>query len=176
MFSGEKVTMRDLFAASLIGSANNATLAYVRELGIPEEEFVKKMNRKAIMLGLEQTEFSDVTGLDVGNISTAYEVVMLAHTAFTEYPDIAHMTSSKEYSFTVKESDREHTMRNSNKLMAEWGIDVSGGKTGYLYEARYCLVVKGVGKDERLMAVVLGSPSEVEHFADIKKLLNMDVN
>ncbi|MEK7557258.1 MAG: serine hydrolase, partial [Patescibacteria group bacterium] len=89
---GETVSVRDLFHASLVASANNATLAYVRALKISEEEFVREMNRKAVSLGLEQTEFTDVTGLDVGNISTAYEVARLAEAAFT-YPEIAAASS-----------------------------------------------------------------------------------
>lgn len=170
---GETVTMRDLFHASLMSSANNATLAYVRSLGIPAEEFVREMNRKAVSLGLEQTEFTDVTGLDVGNISTAYEVARFAATAFENYPDIARATSMGEYTFTVSSSGREHTLHNSNKLITEWGETVSGSKTGYLYEARYCLVVRGSGDAGNRLAVLLGSPSEIESLAEMKKLLHL---
>ncbi len=172
---GEQVTMRDLFNASLLGSANNATLAYVRQLNIPKEEFVRAMNRKAIELGLEQTQFKDITGLNPDNLSTAYEVAVLAKTAFTQYPAIATATSQQEYKFVVGGSGREHIIRNSNKVVSEWGEQVSGSKTGYLYESKYCLVVQGAGEQADRIAVVLGSPSEVEHFADIKKLLHMDI-
>lgn len=169
---GETVTMRNLFHASLLSSANNATLAYVRTLGIPAEEFVREMNRKAVTLGLEQTEFTDITGLDAGNVSTAYDVARLAEAAFA-YPDIAQATSAKEYAFTVGGSNREHVIRNSNKLVTDWGEAVTGSKTGYLYEARYCLVVRGAEEEGSRIAVVLGSPSEVENLADTKKLLHL---
>ena len=169
---GEMVSMRDLFYASLMSSANNATLAYVRVLDIPEEQFVQEMNRKAVTLGLEQTEFTDVTGLDVGNISTAYDVARLAETAFRDYPEIARATSQKEYSFVVGGSGREHTIRNSNKLITEAGEAFAGSKTGYLYEARYCLVVQGSGETGGKIAVVLGSPSESENLADVGELLH----
>lgn len=168
---GETATARDLFRTSLMSSANNATLAYVRAVGIPPEEFVREMNRKAVSLGLEQTEFTDVTGLDVGNVSTAYEVARMASVAFA-YPEIAEATSLKEYAFTLGGSGREHLIRNSNKLMTEWGEEVSGSKTGYLYEARYCLVVRGAGESASRLAVVLGSPSEIESLAEMKKLLH----
>ncbi|MEX0649990.1 MAG: serine hydrolase [Candidatus Andersenbacteria bacterium] len=172
---GETVTMRNLFNASLLGSANNATLAYVRELGISKEDFVRDMNRKAIELGLEQTEFADVTGLDTHNISTAYEVARIAQVAFEHYPEIAAATTQKEYAFTVVGTGREHTIRNTNKLVSEWGEEVSGSKTGYLYEARFCLVTQGAGEQAGRITVILDSPSEVEHFADTKKLLYMNV-
>lgn len=172
---GETVTMRDLFAASLLGSANNATAAYVRQLGISQEMFVQEMNRKAIALGLEQTEFTDVTGLSPENISTAYEIAILANYAFANYPDISDITSKKEYAFAVRGSNREHTIRNTNKLVQAGHMEVVGSKTGFLYEAGYCLVVQGAGKYANRVAVVLNDISEEAQFIDIQKLLTMQI-
>lgn len=171
---GENVTMKDLFHASLLGSANNATLAYVREMGLSKEEFVQAMNRKSVSLGLEQTEFVDVTGLDPDNVSTAYEVARIAEYAFDHYPEMAEITSRSEYQM-VTSSGREHIIRNTNKLVSEYGEVISGGKTGYLYESKYCLVAAGAGELSDRIAVILGSPSEFENFADTRKLLHLAV-
>ncbi|MEK7500004.1 MAG: hypothetical protein AAB649_05365, partial [Patescibacteria group bacterium] len=172
---GETVSMKDLFTASLLGSANNATLAYVRQLGIPEEEFIQEMNRKAIMLHLEQTEFFDVTGLNPKNVSTAYEIAVLAHHAFANYPEISSATSQKEYSFAVRGSNREHTIHNTNKLISENNLQTSGSKTGFLYEAGYCLVTQGAGIYKDRIAVVMNEMSEDAQFAEINQLLKMQV-
>lgn len=172
---GETVSMKDLFTASLLGSANNATRAYVRQLGISDKEFIQEMNRKAIMLNLEQTEFVDVTGLNSKNVSTAYEVATLAHHAFTTYPAIAEATSQKEYSFTVRGTGREHTIRNTNKPVAEGKLAITGSKTGFLYEAGYCLVVQGAGIYKDRIAVVMNEISEHAQFAEIERLLKMQV-
>jgi serine-type D-Ala-D-Ala endopeptidase (penicillin-binding protein 7) len=170
---GETVTMRDLFMASLVSSANNATQAMVRQSGIPEQEFIRRMNTKAIELSLEQTQFTEGTGLDPENISTAYEVAKIAAAAF-QYPDIAEATSRYEYSFTIKGSGRQHTIRNSNKIFTDENQQpLSGSKTGYLLEAGYCLVVRGQGEQEHKIAVILGSPSESGHFRDIQRLLQL---
>lgn len=172
---GEKVTMKDLFYASLLGSANNATLAYVRQLGVPKDEFVRAMNRKAVELGLEQTEFHDVTGLSPQNVSTAYEAAIMAKTAFAKYPAIREATIAKEYPFVVGGSGREHTIRNTNKLVSEFGEQTGGTKTGYLYEAGYCLVMQGEGEIGTRMGVILNAPSEQGHFADMQRLLHLNV-
>ena len=172
---GETVTMRDLFNASLLGSANNATMAYVRQLNIPQEEFIQEMNRKAIALNLEQTEFFDVTGLNPKNVSTAYEVATLAHHAFTKYPEISQATSQKEYTFTVRGSGREHTIHNTNKPVVDGELQVTGSKTGFLYEAGYCLVVQGAGSQKDRIAVVMNDISEDSQFAEISRLLKMQV-
>ncbi len=173
LFAGEDVTMRDLWHASLVGSANNATLAYVRNLGVPEEEFVQAMNRKAIELGLEQTRFVEVTGLDPNNISTAYEVAKFAAVAFTEYPEISKATSLPSYSFTVPANGREHTINNTNRNIRPDHQPYRGSKTGYLYEAGYCLVVQGTGEQEDLVAVILGGLAEEWQFVDIERLLQV---
>jgi D-alanyl-D-alanine endopeptidase (penicillin-binding protein 7) len=165
--------MKDLFNASLLGSANNATLAYVRQLGITQEAFVQEMNRKAITLGLEQTEFTDVTGLSPENVSTAYEIAIMAHHAFTNYPEISQATSQKEYAFTVRGTAREHTIKNTNKMVQEGSLEVIGSKTGFLYEAGYCLVIEGAGKYKGIVAVVMDTPSEDAQFVEIDRLLKM---
>lgn len=170
---GEFVTMRDLFYASLIGSANNATLALVRGMDMPEEEFVIEMNRKAVALGLEQTTFVDVTGLDPDNIATAYDVARLAETAFTQYPAIVEATSQVEYNFVIGGSGREHIIRNTNKLVSRDKEETTGTKTGYLDEARWCLVMKGKGELANRIAVILGHPNEQRYFTEVRKVLEL---
>lgn len=172
---GETVTMRDLFHASLLGSANNATKAYVRQLPGDPTEFVQAMNRKAIELGLEQTHFEDVTGLKPGNVSTAYEVAIMAQHAFQHYPAIAQATRHGGYAFIIGGSGREHTIQNTNKLIADEGMALGASKTGYLDEAHYCLVIQGHENDHRII-VLLGSPSEEHNLADAKALLQREVS
>lgn len=170
---GETVMMKDLFNASLLGSANNATMAYVRQLGMSKDEFVQAMNRKAVELHLEQTEFHDVTGLTSQNVSTAYEVAVMAHYAFTHYSEISKATSQKEYAFTVHGTNRKHTIHNTNKPVQLGEMNVTGSKTGFLYEAGYCLVVEGADALKNRVAVVMNDPSEDAQFAEIKRLLQM---
>lgn len=173
LHNGESVTMRDLFTASLLGSANNATRAYVRTLGVSEEEFVRRMNRKAIALGLEQTYFTDVTGLRATNISTAYDIGRLAEVAFRGYPDITRATAQADYTFDVQGSGREHTIKNTNRLVTDHLLAVTGSKTGYLDEAGYCLVVQRSGALRHLLVVVLGSPTQESNEQQVYKLFDV---
>ena len=52
---GTKVTVKDLFYSSLVGSANNATIAMARQTGLSNADFVALMNKKAKALGLTHT-------------------------------------------------------------------------------------------------------------------------
>ncbi len=165
---GETVSLKDLLYASIVGSANNATLALVRSTGIPKEEFVERMNQKAIKLGLETTHFIDPTGLDPANVSSAYDIARLAEEAFKN-EIIKDAASRNEYYLIVQNTGRAHTVKNPNKLLGvESGVGAS--KTGYLNEAGYCLAVQLAQKDN-IIVVVLGSASKEANFADVKKLV-----
>ena len=48
--SDDQMAIEDLFYASLVGSANNATQALVHSTGLTGEEFVSKMNKKPKVL------------------------------------------------------------------------------------------------------------------------------
>src|SRR3989344_4524081 len=127
----------------------------------------------AIALGLEQTEFVDVTGLSEKNVSTAYEIALMAHHAFAKYPEISQATSQREYAFTMRGTGREHTIKNTNKPVHDGSLEVIGSKTGFLYEAGYCLVVEGAGKYKNMVAVVMDTPSEQAQFVEIERLLKV---
>ena len=79
--AGEQLTVRDLLAAALIQSANDAAFALAAHVGdgsVPR--FVQLMNEKAAELGLEDTHFVRPDGLDTpGHFSSAEDVLALSH-------------------------------------------------------------------------------------------------
>lgn len=165
---GEIVSLKDLFYALMVGSANNATLALVRSTGISQKEFVEEMNRKAISLGLESTYFKEPTGLDPENVSSAYDIARLTALAFKN-ETIKTAASQNEYYLVVQNTGREHIVKNPNKLLGN-DAGICASKTGYLNEAGYCLAVQSAQKDN-IIVVVLQSPSKEASFEDVKKLV-----
>ena len=83
---GETVTVRDLFSLMLVASANEAAVALARSTGL--ENFVAAMNQKALGLGMHQSQFTDETGLDAGNVASPHDLASLAQAAFSQ-PDVA---------------------------------------------------------------------------------------
>jgi len=67
----EQVALGDLLHMSLMCSDNAATRVLVRESGLAPEDFLARMNRKAVELGLARTRFVEFTGLDERNVATA---------------------------------------------------------------------------------------------------------
>lgn len=164
---GEHVTVQDLFFASLVASANNATVALVRGSGLTEEQAVRLMNEKAKTLGLTKTAFVDLTGLSEGNVSSPREFAVLASHAFAQ-KDIFEATSTKQYKITAA-TGVGRTILTTNHLLRD--DKVVAGKTGFIEEAGYNLVSLVRIGNRTLLTVVFGAASNEERFSETEKLL-----
>ena len=165
----EQVERMDLLYHSLMSSDNAATRTLVRTSGISKEEFLKRMNRKATILGLNQTRFTEFTGLEEGNVSCAADMAQLLRFAL-RYDLISKITSEKEYSYRSK--TRNHRLVNTNRLVRYTNMDIRGGKTGYIRRAGWCLATWVRQGDRDVISVVLGAPNNPARFAETKRLIN----
>jgi serine-type D-Ala-D-Ala endopeptidase (penicillin-binding protein 7) len=164
----ERVRLGDLLHMSLMCSDNCATRVIARESGLPAEDFLARMNRKAVELGLGHTRFVEFTGLDERNVSTAADVAHLLRAA-GEQPVFRDISTTRSYEFR---SDRwPHAVHNTNRLLYSH-YEILGGKTGFIQEAGYCFAtwVRSQGRD--VIAVVLGAPTNATRFADVVRVLN----
>ncbi len=163
---GAILAVRDILNVALIGSANNMANALARSTKLSKPAFVTEMNTKAKALGLSHTTFVDPTGIEVDNVSTALEIAALGLEAFA-LPDVVRATTTARYSVTL--ASGTHTVKNTNGLLIDDknGLYVLGGKTGYLEESKWNLVVKL--RDARMHpieVVVLGAANQRQSFND----------
>ncbi len=172
---GATMTMRDLFFSSIVGSANNATMALVRGSGLEMKRFVARMNRTANQLKMTSSSFVDPTGMSEKNVSTARDIGILATAAFRT-PAIREPASTPTYRFTVRRPRMEKVIRTTNRLLAQDDtLTIDGGKTGYLEEAQNNLVVQLERKPKHpaappLLIVILGAPDKAHLFVTAKSL------
>lgn len=127
---GDKVTVKDLIYGTLLPSGSDAVNALVRTISGSEEEFVKLMNNKVKELGLNNTYFSNAIGKDEGNYSSMYDVSKILEYALSNQ-------TFKEI-FTTK----EYSVNNSLLKGPLYKLDsnlITGAKTGFTYDAMYCL-------------------------------------
>jgi D-alanyl-D-alanine carboxypeptidase len=169
---GETLTVKDLYYTGLIGSANNAINALARSTGLSKPEFVKRMNDKASSLGLKNTRFTDPTGLDTTNVSTAADYAKLAVAGLKDLR-ILQGTTAPSYAFKTINTGVSHVITNRDKMVGSaWYI--TGMKTGYLDEAMYCLMVKARASKTSttdVLTVVLGSATDTQRYAETKALI-----
>lgn len=164
----EKVKLDDLLHMSLMCSDNVATRVLVRESGMKSDDFLARMNRKAVELGLARTRFVEFTGLDERNVSTAADCARLL-VAAAENRTIQHISTTRTHEF--RSNRRPHMVANTNRLL--YGrYEVLGGKTGYINEAGYCYATwLRTSQGRERVAVVLGAPTAATRFADVVRLM-----
>ncbi len=175
LYLGDRVELRDLFELSLVGSANTATFALVNSLGFSKEEYVDLMNSKAKELGLKNTSFADVTGLSVDNISNAREIAILTQEALAR-PEIQKVVEKGILTLETKQGRKLKIESTDSLLTKDLGLELKGGKTGYLPEAGYCFSAKFNKGDEEIITVVLNAESLSDRFNDTLNLVNWSYN
>ena len=171
----ERVALRDLLHMTLMCSDNAATRILVRESELAPEDFLARMNQKALELGLTHTRYVEFTGLDERNVSTASDVARLLHVAANQ-PTIKEITTTRSYEFSStrpygsRNIPRLHMVANTNRLL--YGrYEVLGGKTGFIQESGYCLATWLRAGGREMIAVVLGAPTNATRFADVMRLV-----
>lgn len=156
---GEKITVENLLYAALIPSANDAayTLANYNSKG-NIDEFVKKMNQKALELGLYDTHFTNPIGLDEeGNYSSAYDLTLLGRYAYSK-AFIRQATVLKDREISSTNGRLVHKLKTTNDLLNSY-LKVLGLKTGTTDQAGECLIaVIENDKGRDILTVTLGSP------------------
>ena len=168
--NGIPLTYRDVFYSMMVGSANNAANAIARLTGLAREDFVAQMNARARAAGLSRTRFTDPTGIDPANVSTAREAAALLIGALDQY-EIRKAASTGFYDIQLAEG--KHVLKNTNQILTNDrnGLTVLGGKTGYLNDVGWNLAVKMEDARKRpLVVVVIGAGTNTKSFNDAIRL------
>lgn len=170
----EKMTVKDLFKAVAIGSANDATVVLAERVAGTEEKFVKKMNEKAKELGLKDTNFKNAVGLDTANhYSSAYDMALMAR-ELVKHEKIFEFTTVYE-DYLRQNTDNKFWLVNTNRLIKTYdGAD--GLKTGYTKEAGYCLTATAKKDSMRLIATIMGSSDSKSRNSNMTTLLDYGYN
>ena len=169
---GFELSLYDLLHAGLMNSDNRAMRALARATCGDQKTFAAEMNKKIKRLGLKKTAFSEPTGLDSKNVSTACEVAKILHYSY-EYPLIAEITSKKKYRVTVLNRKNTYRQMANTNLLTVSPYKVLAGKTGYIRAADYCLTTIVENKNgKKLAAVVLGVPGDKLRFKETRRLLD----
>lgn len=166
---GERITARNLLAALLIQSANDAAVALAEHVSGSEDAFSSAMEETARDLDLTRTRAENATGFDnLRHFSSAADVARLLSAAWRQ-PDVGPLLRTE--SLTVRSVDGRilHPLETTNRLLG-LRTDVLGGKTGLTEAAGQNLAVMAESPGEHLVvAVVLGSSGR---FTDMENLLN----
>ena len=171
---GDKYKVIDLLKGVAMASANDAVVALAEKTYGSKEHFIEAMNKKAESLGLKNTHFVNVHGLDEeGHYSSAYDMSVMAR-ELLKHEKILDFTRVYE-EYLTKPDGSQIWLVNTNKLVRFYdGVD--GLKTGFTKNAGYCLTATGKKNNLRLISVVMGEESIEKRSSDTVKLLNYGFN
>jgi D-alanyl-D-alanine carboxypeptidase (penicillin-binding protein 5/6) len=169
-----KVPVEDLIKGMVVQSGNDATVALAEGVAGTVERFVQMMNDQAKVLGMKNTSYKNPEGqTEAGQTTTARDLGTLATRLMRDFPEYMGTYALKKYRYPGSPAANDS---NRNLLLFK-DPTVDGLKTGHTDAAGYCLVATAkrefpnVGS-RRLMAIVLGTSSEISRANEAQKLLN----
>ncbi len=166
---GQKFTVDSLLKAMMVASGNDAALSLAIGLSGSEDKFVHEMNIKAGQMGLQDTLFANVTGLDDPQAhSTARDIAFLLMQAQKNelLGNLSRLSSATVYDLA---GDVVY-LRATDKLLTESDLEVVSAKTGFTDLAGQSFAVEARRAGHDLVAVVLDSP---DRFKEAERLLNL---
>ena len=168
--SGAEYPVSELIKGIVVASANDACVAMAEKIAGSESSFVDKMNEKALILGMNDTKFSNCTGLPKAE---QYSCAKDVATMFSEL--LEHDEYYKFSSIWMDEikhpNERITEISNTNKLIKFYdGCD--SGKTGYTGEAGHCLCASAKRNGMRLISVVISAPDSKTRFNEVSFMFN----
>ena len=162
---GKKIKLRDILQGVITVSGNDASVALAEHISGDEKTFATYMNQIADNIGLENTNYTNSTGLPNDSLyTTAEDIATLSRSLITNFPKLYKLYSTKSFTFNeIKQYSR-------NKLLF---IDdnVDGIKTGFTSAAGYCLASSAKRGSRRLIAVVMGAPNPDTRIQSSRTLL-----
>lgn len=162
---GEQVRVEDLLRGLIIQSGNDAAVAFAEALSGSEEAFAEEMNRKAVELGLTNSNFTNSSGWpSPDQYMSARDLALLGVRLVHDFPEYYHFYSETEFTWA------EIKQPNRNPLLYR-NIGADGLKTGHTAEAGYCLIGTAVQNGKRLLLVITGMPSEKARAEEGERLL-----
>jgi len=166
---GEQMTLEDLLKSVVIASANDAAVALAEHIAGSVSSFVKQMNTRAAELGMKETFFENVTGLDdtaEAHLTSAHDIAIMSRAL------IRHKTIL-QYSSIWMDSIRDGAfgLTNTNRLVRFYP-GCTGLKTGSTSKAGFCVSVTAEREGMSLICVIMGAESRDERNAAATQLLD----
>ena len=172
---GQRYTVKSLYQATLIYSANGAAMALADAVSGTQKNFIDQARKEAKKMGLKDFEFYTANGLSNGEVKdgkypgasddaenkfSARDMAILSQRLIKDYPEVLDTTKIKRMKFA--NGTDETQMENWNWMLpglakAYSQLPVDGLKTGTSDSAGACFAAT-VNKDgHRLITIILGA-------------------
>ena len=166
---GDEVSVENLLRGIIVASGNDACIALAEGIAGSEEEFAIIMTAKAREIGMENTNFSNSSGInDPDNYSTLKDILIMSNYLIKNFPDYYSYFSELEFTWDRTGGD-PISQGNRNPLLYK-NIGADGIKTGYLAVEKYSLASSVERNGRRLVAVASGFKTKKDRSKESMKL------
>ena len=167
---GDSVSVEDLLRGIIVASGNDACVALAEGIAGTESEFAILMTAKAKEIGMQNTNFTNSSGLnDPDNYSTARDILIMSNYLIKNYPE--EYKYFKELEFTWDRTGGEPIKQGNRNPLLYKNIGADGIKTGYLAVEKYSLASSLIRNERRLIAVGSGFQTKNSRSKESTKLL-----
>ena len=167
---GDNVSVENLLKGIIVASGNDACIALAEGIAGTEEEFAIMMTSKAKEIGMENTNFSNSSGInDPDNYSTVRDILIMSNYLIKTHPKFYEYFAEMEFTWDRTGGD-PITQGNRNPLLYK-NIGADGIKTGYLAVEKYSLASSIDKNGRRLIAVCSGFDTKKDRSKQSTKIL-----
>ena len=171
---GDEISVENLLRGIIVASGNDACIALAEGIAGTEEEFAIMMTAKAKEIGMENTNFSNSSGINApDNISTVRDILIMSNYLIKNYPDYYEYFKEKKFTWDRTGGD-PITQGNRNPLLYK-NMGVDGIKTGFLAYEKYSLASSMKKKNRRIIAVASGFETKKDRSKQSAKLLTYGI-
>ena len=167
---GDEISVENLLRGIIVSSGNDACIALAEGIAGTEEEFAIMMTEKAREIGMENTNFSNSSGINApDNLSTVRDILIMSNYLIKNYPN--YYEYYKETEFTWERTGGDPIKQGNRNPLLYKNIGVDGIKTGYLAYEKYSLASTIKRNERRIIAVGSGFESKNSRSKESLKLL-----
>tara|TARA_B100000579_G_C22830690_1_gene855771 strand:+ start:1226 stop:2380 length:1155 start_codon:yes stop_codon:yes gene_type:complete len=171
---GDQISVENLLRGIIVASGNDACIALAEGIAGTEEEFAIMMTAKAKEIGMNNTNFTNSSGINApDNISTARDIMIMSDFLIRNFPD--YYKYFEEKTFTWDRTGGDPIKQGNRNPLLYKNIGVDGIKTGYLAYEKYSLASSIKRNDRRLIGVASGFETKNLRSKESAKLLTYGI-
>lgn len=174
--SGDKLTFNDLLYATICGGYNDATIVLALSVSSSLNDFVKLMNEKAISLGMNNTHYTEVTGLENAAAKTTVRDLSILARYMAKNETFVKICSTKNYPLSNVSTCKYTNITNRSKLLDNnkkiSNFNLGSGENGE------CAITYYKDEDSAIILIVMNVMPDDEKYAEAytKQLLSHAIN
>lgn len=151
-------TFKDLLYGAMLPSGADATVALAYTASCSLDNFIKDMNTLAKKIGMNNSNFVNVHGLDEDNhLSTAEDIKLLLEYSLKNKL-FKEVYTTKEYTMSTGKILKSTVLKQGNQYNLDTN-KILGSKTGFTANAGLCISVLMEDENHEIIIITLGAPS-----------------